>query len=95
MQQVFIEQLSAAPNVAVPELEAAYLALKKAASRENNLFAFLKAELALASLESCRYALDQPQCYIGKPHYLLAEEGDSAELLFEQRCRFVYNAAMG
>lgn len=74
------------------ELTRAYQALKSAAVRENDLHAFLSAELSLASLEQCWFRLEQPQCYGGKPHYLKAEPTDTPEQLFQQRCSFVFNA---
>lgn len=95
MLEVHVEQLTVSPQVAVEELERVYRALLKAAERENDLRSFLSAELTLASLDSCRWALLQPQCYIGPPRYLKAEPTDSPSDLFRARCRFVYNAAIG
>lgn len=83
------------PSEMLQELTQVYQALKKAAVRENNLHAFLAAELSLVTLEECRYRAMQPQCYAGTAHYLKAEPTDTAEQLFEHRCRFVYNAPCG
>lgn len=92
MLKVYLEKLKGEPLEVIAELEAAYRALRAAASRENDLFHFLKAELALATLDSCRGALRQPQCYPDKPYFLLAEERDTPQGLFAERCAYVYNS---
>lgn len=93
MKKVYVEKLAVPFEQALPELKSTYEALKQAAQRENNLHAFLSAELTLATLEMATNMLRQPKCYGDKAHYLTAEPEDSAERLFQERCRFVYNAA--
>jgi len=95
MQQVFIDKLTVSPEEALDTLEPVYRALRAAAAQANDLHSYLTAELALASLQSCRWALLQPQCYVGSPFYLKAEPQDSAEVLFKARCDYVYNAPQG
>lgn len=95
MLKVYLKKLKGEPLEVLDELEAAYRALHTAAARENDLFHFLKAELALATLNSCRWALRQPQCYPDGPYFLLAEEHDSAQALFTERCAYVFNCPIG
>ncbi len=95
MKKVYVEKLAVPPLQALSELEPVYQALRSAAERANDLHAYMSAELTLASMDCCRYALAQPQCYIDKPHYLVAEPEDEPSMLFRERCRFVYNGAIG
>lgn len=95
MQKVILGKIQGDPVQLLDELQPVYEALREAASRANDLHAFLGAELSLASIQSARWGLERPQNYMGPVHYLKADTNDSAEELFRARCLFVHNAAMG
>jgi hypothetical protein len=67
------------------ELRLVYEALLNGALREQNLRAFLEADLTLASLDSAKYVLEQPCCSPGPAYYLKAEPGDSVGNLLQAR----------
>lgn len=93
MLKVYFKDLANIPEVVLAEAVPLFQQLREAAIAENDLHAFLCAELTLASLTSVPHMLAQPQCYREQAYYLKGEPTDSVDTLLAQCMSYVYNGA--
>lgn len=95
MKWIYLSALPGNNADVVRELIPVYTRLKMAAGLENNLRAYLRAELMLISLKYCIDAIVNPQWHMYPPRFYYIEDTDSVEEILAERFKYVYNGVLG